>query len=114
MQLFLTADDNPERLRSKAVFVALCGVSPVSASSKKTVRHRLDRGGDRAANSVLHIIAIGRLRTDARTKTYMGCGIAEGHTKLEAIHCPKRYIACEVFTLITRRQKVTRQTRIAA
>ena len=64
----LTAYDNPERLRSEASFAALCGVSPVPASSGKTVRHRLNSGGDRAANSALHIIAIGRLRTDQRTK----------------------------------------------
>ena len=68
-QLLLTAGDNPERLKSEASFAALCGVSPVPASSGKTVRHRLNRGGDRAANSALHIIAIGRLRTDERTKT---------------------------------------------
>jgi transposase len=65
-QLLLTAGDNPERLRSEASFASLCGVSPVPASSGKTVRHRLNRGGDRAANSALHIIAIGRLRTDQR------------------------------------------------
>ncbi len=66
-QLLLTAGDNPGRLKSEASFAALCGVSPVPASSGKTTRHRLNRGGDRAANSALHIIAIGRLRTDART-----------------------------------------------
>src|SRR5271165_6939934 len=70
-QLLLTAGDNPERLRSEAGFASLCGVSPVPASSGKTVRHRLNRGGDRAANSALHIIAIGRLRTDQRTKDYV-------------------------------------------
>lgn len=59
-QLLLTAGDNPERLKSEASFAALCGVSPVPASSGKTVRHRLNRGGDRAANSAIHIIAIGR------------------------------------------------------
>ena len=48
-QLLLTAGDNPERLRSEASFASLCGVSPVPASSGKTVRHRLNRGGDRAA-----------------------------------------------------------------
>ncbi len=53
-QLLLTAGDNPERLKSEASFAALCGVSPVPASSGKTVRHRLNRGGDRAANSALH------------------------------------------------------------
>ena len=92
----------------------LCGVSPVPASSGKTVRHRLNRGGDRAANSALHIIAIGRLRTDARTKVYVAKRIAEGHSKLEAIRCLKRYIAREVFTLIVQRQSEINRTRIAA
>lgn len=113
-QLLLTAGDNPERLRSEAGFAALCGVSPVPASSGKTVRHRLNRGGDRAANSALHIIAIGRLRTDARTKVYVAKRIAEGHSKLEAIRCLKRYIAREVFTLIVQRQSEINRTRIAA
>ncbi|MEE7462697.1 IS110 family transposase [Methylobacterium fujisawaense] len=113
-QLLLTAGDNPERLRSEAGFAALCGVSPVPASSGKTVRHRLNRGGDRAANSALHIIAIRRLRTDERTKTYVARRIAEGHSKLEAIRCLKRYIAREVFTLITRSRQAINQTRIAA
>ncbi|MGU3421771.1 transposase, partial [Methylobacterium sp. D54C] len=113
-QLLLTAGDNPERLRAEAGFAALCGVSPVPASSGKTVRHRLNRGGDRAANSALHIIAIGRLRTDERTKTYVARRIAEGHSKLEAIRCLKRYIAREVFTLITRSRQAINQTRIAA
>ena len=84
-QLLLTAGDNPERLKSEASFAALCGVSPVPASSGKTVRHRLNRGGDRAANSALHIIAVGRLRTDERTKAYVARRVAEGHSKLEAI-----------------------------
>src|SRR4051812_24463951 len=113
-QLLLTAGDNPERLRSEAGFAALCGVSPVSASSGKTARHRLNRGGDRAANSALHIIAIGRLRTDARTQAYVAKRIGEGHSKMEAIRCLKRYIAREVFMLIKQRQKEINQTRIAA
>ena len=92
-QLLLTAGDNPERLRSEASFASLCGVSPVPASSGKTVRHRLNRGGDRAANSALHIIAIGRLRTDQRTKDYVARRIAEGHSKLDAIRALKRYLA---------------------
>ncbi len=103
-QLRLTAGDNPERLQSEASFASLCGVSPVPASSGKTVRHRLNRGGDRAANSApLHIIAIGRLRTDQRTKDYVARRIAEGHSKLDAIRALKRYLAREVFTLITQR-----------
>jgi len=113
-QLLLTAGDNPERLRSEAGFAALCGVSPVPASSGKTARHRLNRGGDRAANSALHIIAIGRLRTDARTQAYVAKRIGEGHSKMEAIRCLKRYIAREVFILIKQRQREINQTRIAA
>lgn len=63
-------------------------------------RYRLNRGGDRAANSALHIIAIGRLRTDAKTKEYVARRVAEGHTKMEAIRCLKRYISREVYTLL--------------
>jgi transposase len=113
-QLLLTAGDNPERLRSEASFAALCGVSPVPASSGNTTRHRLNRGGDRAANSALHIIAIGRLRTDQKTQAYMARRITEGHSKLEIIRCLKRYIAREVFTLIGQRYKEINQARIAA
>jgi transposase len=108
-QLLLTAGDNSERLHSEASFAALCGVSPVPASSGKIIRHRINRGGDRAANSALHIIAIGRLRTDPRTKAYVARRIAEGHSKLEAIRCVKRYIAREVFSLITQRRREINQ-----
>ena len=113
-QLLLTAGDNPERLQSEASFAALCGVSPVPASSGKTIRHRLNRGGDRAANSALHIIAIGRLRTDPRTKAYMARRVAEGHSKLEVIRCLKRYIAREVFVLLRQRHQEIARTQIAA
>jgi transposase len=112
-QLLLTAGDNSERLHSEASFAALCGVSPVPASSGKTTRHRLNRGGDRAANSALHIIAIGRLRTDPRTKSYIAKRIAEGHSKLEAIRCLKRYIAREIFSLISQRRQEINQAQIA-
>src|SRR5918997_6952293 len=108
-QLLLTAGDNAKRLRSEASFAALCGVSPVPASSGKTTRHRLNRGGDRAANSALHIIAIGRLRADPRTKAYVARRMAEGHSKLEAIRCVQRYIAREVFSLITHRRREINQ-----
>lgn len=113
-QLLLTAGDNSERLKSEASFAALCGVSPVPASSGKVTRHRLNRGGDRAANSALHIIAIGRLRTDPRTKAYMAKRVSEGHSKLEAIRCLKRYIAREVFYLIQQRNREIGSTQIAA
>lgn len=113
-QLLLTAGDNPERLKSEASFAALCGVSPVPASSGKTIRHRLNRGGDRAANSALHIIAIGRLRTDEKTKAYIVRRVAEGHSKLVAIRVLKRYIAREVYGIIMRRQKEINMIRVVA
>lgn len=113
-QLLLTAGGNPERMRSEASFAALCGVSPVPASSGKTVRHRLNRGGDRSANSALHIIAIGRIRTDQKTKEFVARRIADGHSKLDAIRALKRYLAREVFNLIMQRQKEINASRIAA
>ena len=112
-QLLLTAGDNSGRLQSEASFAALCGVSPVPASSGKVCRHRLNRGGDRAANSALHIVAIGRLRTDARTKAYVEKRLSQGHSKLEAIRCLKRYIAREVFYIIQRRQREINSTKIS-
>lgn len=113
-QLLLTAGDNSERITSEASFAALCGVSPVPASSGKVTRHRLSRGGDRAANSALHIIAIGRLRTDPRSQAYVARRVGEGHSKLEAIRCLKRYIAREVFGLIRQRAKEIAQSQIAS
>ena len=111
-QLLLTAGDNVDRIRSESSFAALCGVSPVPASSGKVIRHRLNRGGDRAANSALHVIAIGRLRTDPKTKAYIAKKIAEGHSKLEALRCLKRYIAREVYALVRERNREIAQTRI--
>ncbi|EOP2829275.1 hypothetical protein QSQ03_005167, partial [Escherichia coli] len=86
------ADDAPEKRVNMS--------SPEYYSSGKTNRYRLNRGGDRAANSALHIIAIGRLRTDDKTKEYVARRVAEGHTKMEAIRCLKRYISREVYTLL--------------
>ena len=111
-QLLITVGDNPERLKSEASFAALCGVNPIPASSGKVNRHRLNRGGDRAANSALHIIAIGRLRTDARTKEYVKKRLTQGHTKLEALRCVKRYIAREVYYTLKKRNNVVNSTQI--
>ena len=89
-QLLLTAGDNPKGCGRKQLRIVVRR-QPSPASSGKTVRHRLNRGGDRAANSALHIIAIGRLRTDQRTKDYVARRIAEGHSKLDAIE-PEAYL----------------------
>jgi len=98
--LLITAGDNPERLRNEASFAALCGASPIEASSGKTQRHRLNRGGDRQANSALYHIALTRLRCDPRTRDYVDRRTAEGKTQREALRCLKRYIAREIYNLI--------------
>ena len=79
-QLLITAGGNPERLRHEASFAALCGTAPVPASSGKTRRYRLSRGGDRAANRALHTIALVRMSCDARTRDYVRAQRATGRT----------------------------------
>ena len=69
--LLIAAGSNPDRLHSEAAFASLCGVSPVPASSGKTNRHRLNRGGDRQANAALYRIVVVRLRHDLRTQAYL-------------------------------------------
>jgi transposase len=95
--LLATTGDNPGRVRKEASFAALCGASPVDASSGKQLRHRLNRGGDRQANSALWTIAMTRLACDPRTKAYAARRTAEGKTKKEIIRCLKRYIAREIY-----------------
>jgi len=93
--LLTTAGDNPVRLRTEASFAALCGASPVDASSGKQLRHRLNRGGDRQANSALWTAAMTRLACDPRTKAYAARRTAEGktpkrdHPLPQALHRPR-------------------------
>jgi transposase len=79
--LLTAAGDDPERFRSDAGFAALCGVSPLPASSGKTNRHRLNRGGNRQANAALHRIAVVRLRWDEQTQAYAARRTEEGLSK---------------------------------
>jgi transposase len=96
-RLLVTAGQNIDRLRGEAAFAALCGASPVPASSGKTSRHRLNYGGDRQANRALHLIAVCRLRYRARTRANARRRTGEGKTKPEIMRCLKRYIAREVY-----------------
>lgn len=96
-QLLAAAGDNPERLRSEAAFAKLCGACPVPASSGKTVRYRLNRGGDRRANNALFTIVLVRLRHHAPTRAYAARRRAEGKTGKEVVRCLKRYVAREVY-----------------
>ena len=96
--LLTTVGDNPGRLHSEAGFAALCGASPVDASSGKQVRHRLNRGGDRQANSALWRIVHTRIiHHDPRTEAYIERRTKEGKTRKEIVRCLKRYVAREVF-----------------
>jgi transposase len=99
-QLLVTAGDNPQRMHSESAFAMLCGVAPLPASSGKTQRHRLNRGGDRDANSALHLAVITRMRVDERTKAYVARRTAEGLSKREIIRCLKRYLARELYYLL--------------
>ena len=98
--LLIAAGSNSDRLNSEAAFASLCGVSPVPASSGKTNRHRLNRGGDRQANAALYRIVVVRLCHDLRTQAYLRRRTTEGMSKSEVIRCLKRYVAREVYSII--------------
>jgi transposase len=95
--LLVAAGDNPERLATEQSFAALCGVSPVQASSGNTTRHRLNRGGDRQANSALWRIVLVRMKTHPPTRDYVARRTREGLSKRDIMRCLKRYVAREVY-----------------
>ena len=97
----VAAGDNPERLTSEASFVMLYGACPIPASSGKTNRHRLNRGGNRQANSALHMVVLSRIRIDERTQAHLKRRLAEGLSKRETIRCLKRYVAREIYQVLT-------------
>jgi transposase len=92
--------DNPERIRSEGAFAKLCGACPIPASSGRTNRHRLNRGGNRQANAALHRVVVTRMRFHQPTIDYVGRRTGEGKTKAEIMRCLKRYVAREIFGLL--------------
>jgi transposase len=100
--LLVAAGDNAERIRSEAAWAHLCGVAPIPASSGKVTRWRLDRGGDRHANSALWVIVITRMSADKRTRAYVERRLAEGRSKADIIRILKRYVAREVYHYLPR------------
>ncbi|PXF30128.1 transposase [Pokkaliibacter plantistimulans] len=98
--LLSVAGDNPERLKSEAALAALCGASPLPASSGNTIRHRLNRGGSRTANNALWTIAMVRMRSEPRTRAHVERRMGEGLSTKEIHRCLKRYIARELYPLI--------------
>ena len=99
-RLLLVAGDNPTRLRNDAALAALCGASPIEASSGKTVRHRLNRGGDRQGNSALWLIANNRMIHHPQTRDYVAQRTAEGKSTKEIRRCLMRHIARSLFPLL--------------
>jgi transposase len=95
--LLIAAGDHPGRLRSEAAWAHLCGAAPIPASSGKTVRHRLNPGGDRQANHALWRIVFTRLGSHPATRAYAARRTTEGKSKAEIIRCLKRYVAREVY-----------------
>jgi transposase len=95
--LLVAAGDNPERLRTEQSFAALCGASPVQASSGNTRRHRLNRGGDRQANSALWRIVLVRMKTHPPTRAYVARRTTDGMSKRDIMRCLKRYVAREIY-----------------
>jgi transposase len=98
--LLVAAGDHPERLRSEAAWAHMCGVAPIPASSGKTRRHRLNRGGNREANHALWRIVITRMSRHPATVAYVERRTAEGLSKKEIIRCLKRYVAREVYPFL--------------
>ena len=96
-QFLVTTGQNPERLQSEAAFARLCGAAPLPASSGRTSRHRLSRGGDRQANRALHMAVVVRLAHCPRTRDYAERRLKEGLSKREIMRCLKRYVAREVY-----------------
>ena len=98
--MLVTAGTNPHRLRNEASLAALCGAAPVPASSGKITRHRLSRGGDRAANNALYRIAL--VRHGALTPNESRVRVGHMRTKKEILRLLKRAIVREIFRLLTR------------
>jgi transposase len=92
---------HPGRVRNDAAFAALAGTSPIPASRGQTVRHRLNRGGDRALNRAVHTIAMTRMRSCERTRAYVTRRTAEGKTTREIRRAIKRYITRELYRTLT-------------
>jgi transposase len=110
-QLLVTAGDNPARIATEAQFAHLCGVAPIEASSGNTSSRRLNRGGDRHANAALYRIAIVRMRYCPTTRAYVARRTTEGKSKRHIIRCLKRYIARELYKILTHPKTQTTPTK---
>jgi transposase len=92
---------DPARFKNEAAFARCNGTAPLPASSGKTVRHRLSRGGDRQVNNAIHTIALTRAKHQPETRAYLDRRITEGKTKREAMRELKRHISRDLFKRLT-------------
>ena len=100
--LAVTAGDRPERIRTEAAWAHMCGTAPIPASSGKVFRYRLNRGGNRQANSALHRMVLTRMSSHPPTKIYVARRRDEGRTTPEIMRSLKRYVARETFKHLPR------------
>jgi transposase len=112
-KLLLVVGDNPDRIHSQAALAKLCGACPIPASSGKTTRDRLNRGGHRQANAAFHRILIVGMRFHEPTIAYTTRRTTEGKTKKEILRCLKRLLIREIYQIIVAPHK-TRDSTIAA
>ncbi|SHK11492.1 Transposase IS116/IS110/IS902 family protein [Roseomonas rosea] len=113
-EMLVLVSDNPERIRSEAAFAKLCGACPIPASSGKTSRHRLNRGGHRQADAALHRVVVVCMRTHQPTLGYFQRRTAEGKSKREIIRCLKRFVAREIFGYLCRTPKAANPDQVLA
>jgi hypothetical protein len=111
---FLVSWSHSGRIRNEAAFATLGGVAPIPASSGQTVRHRLNRSGDRQLNRALHTVALSRLQHHDQTKAYAARRTAEGKTRRDIKRCLKRAIAREIYRLLEAHAKAEKKINQAA
>ncbi len=106
----LTAWSHHGRIRSEAAYASLAGVNPIPASSGNTIRHRLNRGGDRRLNHALHTAALVRMTHDRQTRAYVHKRTTEGRTTREIRRCIKRYLARRIYRTLNSTTPTTTPT----
>jgi len=106
-EMLIAFGDDQNRVHSEAAFAKMCGVCPIPASSGKTQRHRLNRGGNCRANAALFRVVIVRMRWHGPTKAYVARRTAQGLSKREIIRCLKRYLAREIYRIIRKTLSTT-------
>jgi transposase len=88
------------RFATDAKLARIAGAAPIPASSGRTDRHRLDRGGNRQLNCALHRLAVTKSRLDPQTAAYLARKQADGKTRREALRCLKRHLARRIWRLL--------------